>query len=135
MKGSLLADDWSPTFSVCIPIYNHGRYIADTIQSVLNQTYPHFEIVIADNASTDDSVEQIQKLKDPRIKLHRNRYNIGFAPNLQRVTMLATNEYINLLSSDDQMKPNALETYASVIHTLGKRSELVLYSDVRAFRQ
>ncbi len=123
-----------PSFSICIPIYNHGRYIADTIQSVLDQTYPHFEIVIADNASTDDSVEQIQKFNDPRIKLYRNRYNIGFAPNLQRVTSYATNDYLNLLSSDDQMKPNALETFANVICSLDARPEnLILYSDTELF--
>jgi len=123
-----------PTFSVCIPIFNHGKFIGDTIQSVLNQTYPHFEIVIADNASTDNSVEEIRKFKDSRIKLHQNRYNIGFAPNLQRVTMYAKNNFINLLSSDDQMKPNTLEIYADTIQHLESAPEnLVLYSDVELF--
>jgi glycosyltransferase involved in cell wall biosynthesis len=125
---------YQPSFSICIPIYNHGRFISDTIQSVLDQTYPNFEIVIADNASTDDSVAQIEKFDDPRIKLYRNRYNIGFAPNLQRVTSYATKEYVNLLSSDDQMKPNALETYAKAICALKERPEyLALYSDVELF--
>jgi len=113
-----VSQSYEPSFSVCIPIYNHGRFISDTIQSVLDQSYQNFEIVIADNASTDDSVAQIEKFKDPRIKLYRNRYNIGFAPNLQRVTSYASKDYLNLLSSDDQMKPNTLETYAKAITSL-----------------
>ncbi|MEO8391818.1 MAG: glycosyltransferase family 2 protein [Chloroflexota bacterium] len=129
-----MSESYEPSFSVCIPIYNHGRFISDTIQSVLDQTYQNFEIVIADNASTDDSVAQIEKFNDPRIKLYRNRYNIGFAPNLQRVTSYATNDYLNLLSSDDQMKPNTLETYAKAITSLKERPEyLILYSDAELF--
>ncbi len=123
-----------PTFSICIPNFNHGRFIGETIQSVLNQTYPHFEIIVADNASTDESVQVIESFKDERIRLVRNRYNIGFAPNLQRVTMHAQNDFLNLLSSDDQMRPDALETYAQVIRELGPDAErAVLYSQSENF--
>ena len=129
-----MANNCNPSFSICIPIYNHGRFIAATIQSVLDQTYQNFEIIIVDNASTDNSVEEISQFKDPRIKLYQNRYNIGFAPNLQRATMYASNDYINLLSSDDQMKPNALETIADAICSLDHEPEhLVLYSDAELF--
>jgi len=123
-----------PTFSICIPNYNYGHFIGETIQSVLDQTYPHYEIIVADNASTDNSVDVVQSFKDDRIRLIRNRYNIGFAPNLQRATMYARNEFINLLSADDQMKPMALEEYAHVLMELGddaRRS--VLMSDVEGF--
>lgn len=104
-----------PTFSICIPNYNYGHYIGQTIQSVLNQTYQNFEIIIADNASTDDSIAVIESFKDSRIRLLRNNYNIGFAPNLQRATMFAKNDFINLLSSDDLMNQDALETYAAIL--------------------
>jgi glycosyltransferase involved in cell wall biosynthesis len=123
-----------PTFSICIPNYNYGRYIGETIQSVLDQTYPHFEIIVADNASTDNSVEVVKSFKDERIRLIQNRYNIGFAPNLQRATMNAQNDFINLLSSDDQMKPNALESYAQVVIKLGEDAQrAVLFSQVELF--
>ena len=129
-----MAADRLPTFSICIPNYNHGKYIGDTIQSVLDQTYPHFEIIIADNASTDNSVEVIKSFNDPRIRLIRNRCNIGFAPNLQRATSAAQNDFIDLLSSDDQMLPNALEVYAGIIQKLGARgTQTVLFSDVEDF--
>lgn len=123
-----------PTFSICIPNYNYGRYIGETIQSVLDQTYQNFEIIVADNASTDNSVEVVQSFNDKRIRLIRNRYNIGFAPNLQRATMYAQNDFVNLLSSDDQMKPNALEVYANVLTKLGHEARrAVLFSQVEVF--
>ena len=101
-----------PTFSVCIPNYNYARYVGETIRSVLDQTYPHFEVVVVDNASTDASLDVIRSFHDPRIRVFANRYNIGFAPNLQKATAYARNEYLNLLSADDVMRPDALERYA-----------------------
>lgn len=119
-----------PSFSICIPNYNYGHYIGQTIQSALNQTYQNFEIIIADNASTDDSIAVIEAFKDSRIRLLRNNYNIGFAPNLQRATMFAKNDFINLLSSDDLMNPTALETYAAVLSQQAENAhQTVLMSD------
>ncbi len=123
-----------PTFSICIPNYNYGRFIGDTIRSVLDQSYPHFEIIVADNASTDDSVEVVRSFDDPRIRLIENRYNVGFAPNLQRATMHARHDFVNLLSSDDQMKPGALATYAQLLGEMGAAAEnTVLYSQAEIF--
>jgi glycosyltransferase involved in cell wall biosynthesis len=106
-----------PFFSVCIPCFNHGRYIGATIQSVLDQDFGDFEIVVADNASTDDSRDVVRSFKDSRIRLIENRFNIGFAPNLQRVTEPARGRYLNLLSSDDVMEPGALRVYHDLIRT------------------
>ncbi|MDX1741715.1 MAG: glycosyltransferase family A protein, partial [Rhodothermales bacterium] len=100
-----------PRFSVCIPNYNYGHYLGQTIESVLNQTFQDFEIIVADNASTDDSVAVVESFGSDRIRLLRNRYNIGFSPNLDRATRSATGEYMILLSSDDLMRPDALEIY------------------------
>jgi len=97
---------------------------------VLDQTYHNFEIIIADNASTDNSIEVVKSFRDPRIRLVQNNYNIGFAPNLQRVTMFAQNEFVSLLSSDDLMNPQALETYASILSERGGRAaQTVLCAD------
>lgn len=122
------------TFSICIPNYNYGSYIGETIESVLQQSYPHFELIINDNASTDKSMEVIASFKDKRIRCYQNKYNIGFAPNLQKTTMYARNQYINVLSSDDQMKPLALEKYSKAImqHEANAR-RLVLFSDQEVF--
>ncbi len=106
----------APLFSICIPNYNYAHYIDQTIDSVLSQTFQDFEIIIADNASTDNSLEVIQSYDDPRIKLVLNQYNVGFAPNLDRATENTTGQYILLLSSDDIMKPGALTRYAEAIY-------------------
>lgn len=110
-----------PTFSVCIPNYNYARYLGETIESVLRQTWPHFEIVVADNASTDASLEIVERFKSDKIRVFRNRYNVGFAPNLDKATAPARNEHLIALSSDDLMHPEALATYARVLEGLGER--------------
>jgi len=105
-----------PLFSICIPNYNYARYIGETIQSVLNQTCQDFEVIVADNASTDNSLDVVRRFSDPRISLVLNQYNVGFAPNLDRATESARGEYIILLSSDDLMMSGALEWYTELIY-------------------
>lgn len=109
-------------FSICIPNYNYSGYIGKTIDSVLAQHYQNFEVIVVDNASTDNSWEVIQEYvqKDNRIKAYRNEYNIGFAPNLDKVVGYSNNPYIITLSSDDLMKENALEEYARIISALNE---------------
>jgi glycosyltransferase involved in cell wall biosynthesis len=112
-----------PTFSICIPNYNYARFLGDTIQSVLDQTYPHFEIIVADNASTDDSIKVVESFRDKRISLIRNHYNIGFAPNLQQVARQARNDFIILLSSDDRMASGALDAYMRILESQGTNAQ------------
>jgi glycosyltransferase involved in cell wall biosynthesis len=106
-----------PFFSVCIPNYNYERFIAKTLQSVLEQTFFDFEVIVVDNASTDNSWEVIKEYaaRDKRIRIFRNQYNIGFAPNLQKATAKALGQYLVLLSSDDLMYPDALSSYREII--------------------
>lgn len=115
-----------PRFSICIPCFNHAGYIGQTIQSVLDQSFEDFEIIVADNASTDDSLSIIRSFRDARLRVIENRYNIGFAPNLQRATENACGEFVNLLSSDDVMEPDALSTYAAAIDAAGCESQPVV---------
>lgn len=109
-------------FSVCIPNFNYARYLGETIASVLAQTYPHFEIIVADNASTDESIHVVESFSDARLRLIRNRYNVGFSANLDRATETAKFEYLILLSSDDLMRPDALATYAKVLQEQGAQA-------------
>lgn len=102
-------------FSICIPNYNYANYIGKTIESVLCQTYGNFEILVADNASTDNSVQIIKGFDDSRIKLIQNNINVGFAPNLDKASAEAIGDYMLMLSSDDLMDKRALEVYAKQI--------------------
>lgn len=117
-----------PFFSVCIPNYNYAHYLKETVDSVLSQSFQDFEIIIVDNASTDQSWELMQSFNDPRIKVYKNEFNVGFAPNLQLATEKALGKYINLLSADDKMKPEALQEYATVLSDRGER-DIFIFSD------
>ena len=120
-----------PAFSICIPNYNYANYVGETIQSVLDQTCQDFEIIVADNASTDGSVAVVENIRDDRIRLVLNQYNIGFAPNLQRASESARGKYMLMLSSDDRMRPDALETYRQVLLDLGETAQrCILFADV-----
>ncbi len=98
-------------FSVCIPTYNRAGYLKEAIESVLNQTYSNFELVIYDDGSTDETVRVVRSFKDPRIRYYRGKENRGrpFARN--RCIELSTGEWIVWLDDDDKMEPELLSRY------------------------
>ena len=115
-------------FSVCIPNYNYGRFLRDAIDSVLTQSHPPFEIIVTDNCSTDDSVA-IAESYGPPVRVIRNSWNIGFAPNLHKATAEARGDFLMVLPADDYMRPGALAAYAEVVRGLGEdASRAVLFS-------
>lgn len=90
-----------PRITVIIPSYNHALFISEAITSVLNQTFQDFEIIIFDDASSDNSVEIISSFNDPRIKFLSHEQNMGACYTANRMIELASGEYIALLNSDD----------------------------------
>ncbi len=94
--------------SVVIPSYNSSSYILNAIQSVLNQTYDNLEVIVADDASTDDTREVVQNIGDPRVKLIERRVNGGAAAARNSAIRSATGRYIAFLDSDDYWLPNKL---------------------------
>ena len=107
-------------FSICIPNFNYASYIGRTIESILAQDQQDFEILVSDNASTDQSLEIIHSFGDPRIRLRVNACNVGFSGNLDRAASMATGDWLNMLSSDDVMRPTALSTYQRLIDHLAE---------------
>lgn len=99
-----------PKVSVCIPIYNGADYIEGALNSVLQQKYPDFEIIIVDNCSTDQTVTLAAELslQSPKIHLYQNEQNIGLAGNLNKCLQLARGEYIKYLCADDLLLPDCL---------------------------
>lgn len=95
----------SPIFSVITASYNYEKYIEQTINSVVKQTFKNFEIIIADDGSTDNSVQIIQNYaeKYPNIKFftHANNQNLGLAETLKMCIEKANGKYIAFLESDD----------------------------------
>ncbi len=99
----------TPAVSVIIPSYNHGRFIRQCIQSVLDQTFQDFEIIITDDGSSDRSVEIIEEFVDPRIKLFKHLVNKGASVAANNCIINSTGKYVAMLSSDDIWYPEKLE--------------------------
>jgi glycosyltransferase involved in cell wall biosynthesis len=105
-----------PTISIIIPVFNREKYIGLTIESVLQQTFSDFELIIIDDGSTDDSVKEIEKYSDPRIRFFRQE-NRGLAKTWNLGLELSRGEFIKLLDSDDLMAPDFLQEKYSFAST------------------
>lgn len=104
-----------PKVSVCIPVYNGSDYIAESINSVLTQTYDDFQLIVCDNCSTDNTQEIVRSFQDPRLKYVRNAKNLGLVGNVNRTLELASGEYVNILHHDDIMLPDNLERKVNLL--------------------
>jgi glycosyltransferase involved in cell wall biosynthesis len=104
-----------PQVSVCIAVYNCERYIGQAIESVLSQTFGDFELVVADNASTDGTIDVVRSYADPRIRLIRNEQNLGAVANFDLVMRAGIGNYIKLLGADDLLYPTCLERQVAVM--------------------
>jgi glycosyltransferase involved in cell wall biosynthesis len=105
-----------PLISVCIPVYNGENYIRDAIHSALAQSYPNIEIIVQDNASTDNTWDVVHGLAQqfPQVSLQKNDYNVGMAPNWNLAINRASGDYVMLLSADDFLEPDFLTTCSAV---------------------
>lgn len=104
-----------PKVSVRIPAYNHEKYIRECLDSVLNQTFQDFEIVITDDGSTDRTVDIIKEYKDPRIKLKVFEKNQGCSVAVADCVQRSTGEYIANLCSDDAWEADKLAKQVSFL--------------------
>lgn len=95
-------------FSICIPTYNGGLWIKETLRSILNQKFDNLEIIIVDDASTDNTLEVIKEIKDKRIKIFRNEKNLGYSLNLEECRKHAVGNIIFLMGQDDILGEDAL---------------------------
>jgi len=91
----------SPLVSVLIPAYNCGEYIEHAILSILDQTYINLEIIAIDDGSTDDTWSKLQKIKDGRLKLLKNKKNLKIVGTLNKGIRLAQGKYIARMDGDD----------------------------------
>jgi glycosyltransferase involved in cell wall biosynthesis len=98
----------SPTISVLIPVYNAEGFIASAVQSILDQTFGDFELIIINDGSTDRSAAILAELKDPRIKLI-SRPNTGYVIALNEALALARGEFIARMDADDLSLPTRFE--------------------------
>lgn len=97
--------------SIITPMYNSENFIKNTIESVLNQTYKNWEMIIVDDCSKDNGIKIVEKYvnKDKRIKLYKNKINLGGAETRNIAIKEAKGKYIAFLDSDDIWKETKLE--------------------------
>lgn len=115
-----------PEVSIITPCYNSSKFLKETISSVQNQTFKNWEWLITDDKSSDDSVEIIQKLQDPRIKLMIAVKN-GGAGHARNISLKnATGRFITFLDADDFWESNFLEEMVSFMK---KENAEIAYSN------
>lgn len=107
----------APRVSVGMPVYNGANYLAEAIESILSQSFQDFELLICDNASTDDTPDICRTYvqKDERVRYLRNRRNIGAGPNNNRVFELSRGELFKIANHDDVCHPSFLERCVQVL--------------------
>src|SRR4051794_21589581 len=107
----------TPTLTIGLPVFNGARFVQETIDSVLAQTFTDFELLISDNASTDET-EAIARSAadgDGRITYRRNEVNVGLARNLNLLVPLATGRLFKWAAADDVLRPTYLERCVATI--------------------
>ena len=99
----------TPRVSVVVPSYNNASFIEATIDSILEQTFEDFELVVADHSSSDGTWERLQRYSaDPRVRLLRTDAGGGAPHNWERVTTAAAGELVKLVCGDDMIYPDCL---------------------------
>ena len=109
-----------PVITVLMPVYNGQKYLSETIESILSQSYKNFEFLIVDDCSTDNSVEIINSYNDERIKLINNKKNKGQSKAMNQGISLARGKYIARIDQDDISYKNRLQTQIDKIYGLKK---------------
>lgn len=107
--------------SILIPCYNHEKYVADCLNSILAQEYKAYEVIICDDHSTDQSVKVIRQQEEQFVQkgipftLLENQTNQGLVPNINRMLKKAKGEYVKIIASDDILAENYLTEMVAVL--------------------
>lgn len=119
--------------SIITPIYNGAKYVSETIESVLKQTYPHWEMIIVDDGSKDNSAEIIREYvtKDDRIQLVQQP-NGGSASARNNGIRRANGRYIALLDADDLWEPTFLESQLALMK---EKDAIVVHASYRRINE
>ncbi|MDJ0742581.1 MAG: glycosyltransferase [Xenococcaceae cyanobacterium MO_167.B27] len=103
--------------SVCIPTYNRSHYLQYAVNSVLNQTYTDYELIICDDASPDDTATVVSQYQDSRIRYIQHPQNIGRSKNMRSGFSSATGEYFIKFDDDDAIAPEFLAKTVEILDT------------------
>src|SRR5581483_9035667 len=107
--------DMTPKVTLLLAVHNGEPYIGEAVQSVLDQTFTDFELLVVDDASTDETVGIVERLGDGRVRILRNEHNVGQVPALNRGLLEARGEYVARLDADDACLPTRLARQVEVL--------------------
>ena len=131
-----------PLISVCVPTYNYARFLPDCIESVLQQTFSDWELVITDDCSNDGTAKLVARYaeRDSRIRCIINERRLGMHGNLQRAAELGKGRYLKILCADDWCAPRCLEVLVTLMEenpnvVLGTCAEIHTDETGRPLRQ
>ncbi|WP_019196529.1 glycosyltransferase family 2 protein [Afipia birgiae] len=119
-----------PLVTIAIPTFNRASWLGDCILAALAQTYPHFEVVVSDNASTDATSELLRGISDPKLRVLTQKSNIGQIPNWNACLAEAKGDYVVFVSDDDRIAPSLLERCIALVKREGQVQVVVALSDV-----
>jgi glycosyltransferase involved in cell wall biosynthesis len=114
--GGESAGNAEPLVSVVLPVYNGARTIARAVKSILAQTYRHFEFVIINDGSTDDTSRILETFEDPRIRV-LNQENRGLVPSLNTGILSSRGAYIARMDADDEALPERLQRQVTFLES------------------
>src|SRR5262245_16238296 len=100
-----------PSISVVIPCFNYARYLGDCLDSIFRQVdAPGFEVVAVDDASTDDTLDVLGRIRDPRLRVVRNPKNLGHVATINRGLSLTRGAIVSRIDPDDRYHPHFMAT-------------------------
>jgi hypothetical protein len=105
----------TPKVTVLLAVHDGEPFVDEAVRSVLDQTFTDFELLVVDDASTDDTVAIVEGLGDERVRILRNEHNLGQVPSLNRGLGEARGEYVARLDADDACLPTRLERQVEIL--------------------
>jgi glycosyltransferase involved in cell wall biosynthesis len=103
-------------FSIILPLRNGGDYLKQCVHSILDQSYPHFNLLVLENASSDESLAWLKSLSDDRIFLFPSDQSLSIEENWNRIVSLKKNEFITLIGHDDILHEDYLQVMVDLIN-------------------
>jgi len=114
-----------PLVSVVVPCYNHEKYVKETIESIINQTYKNIELIVIDDGSKDNSSKILEGLSKKYGFYYEHQKNMGLSATLNKLIMMAQGKYIALIASDDICTLNKVEILVNAMEELNNDYVLV----------
>lgn len=105
----------NPKVSIIVPVYNLENYITETLKTILNQSYKNLEIIIIDDCSSDDTFSVINQISDARLKIFRQKKNMGVSAARNLGLSVATGEFVQFVDGDDLLESNAVEQLIEIV--------------------